>query len=311
MTHLTPKQVARAIGVSDASLKRWCDKGVIASVRTVGGHRRISMPAVMRFLQDTGRELVSPEVLGLPPNTGHGKTVMNRALSLVTQALIGGDEQALQRLVFDLLLAGHSIRDVCDKVIAPAFRDIGARWQHGELEVYQERRGVEMCLRTLSRVRDTIPDAAPEAAVAIGVSPETDPYALPTLMISLALREHGWRSENLGNNVPLRSVVVALRDLKPRLVWLSVSWIKDANEFTRDCIQLFERCQSAGASFAVGGRGLTPELRAQIRYSCYCETLEELIQFADTVVPPNPAARSSDRASTETEPAERPLEEPQ
>jgi predicted site-specific integrase-resolvase len=26
---LTPKQVARAIGVSESSLKRWCDKGVL------------------------------------------------------------------------------------------------------------------------------------------------------------------------------------------------------------------------------------------------------------------------------------------
>ncbi|MFN0136634.1 MAG: B12-binding domain-containing protein [Phycisphaerae bacterium] len=304
MTQLTPKQVARAIGVSDASLKRWCDKGIIASVRTVGGHRRIPLPAVIRFLRDTGRELVRPEVLGLPPTTGQGKTVINRAFALVAQALIDGDEQSVQRLVFDLLLAGHSIRDICDKVITPAFREIGSRWQHGDVEVYQERRGVEICLRTLSRVRDTFPEPPADAPLAIGATPETDPYTLATLMISLALQERGWRAENLGNNVPIASLMKAVQDLKPRMLWLSISWLKDAATFAVQCNQLFECCQKAGVAMAVGGHGLTADLRAQIRYSSFCDTLGHLADFADTVVMPRPVAKGDAAAATEEESSE-------
>ena len=33
---LSPKQVALALGVSEASLKRWCDKGFLDSTRTAG-----------------------------------------------------------------------------------------------------------------------------------------------------------------------------------------------------------------------------------------------------------------------------------
>ena len=76
---VSPKQLARAIQVSESSIKRWCDQGVISTVRTAGGHRRIDMPDVMRFLRDNRYDLVRPEVLGLPATTGRTAWVLDRA----------------------------------------------------------------------------------------------------------------------------------------------------------------------------------------------------------------------------------------
>ena len=50
---LTPKQVARAINVSESSVKRWCDKGVIPTQYTAGGHRRIPLSGLMEFLRSS------------------------------------------------------------------------------------------------------------------------------------------------------------------------------------------------------------------------------------------------------------------
>jgi excisionase family DNA binding protein len=61
---ITPKQVARAIGVSESSLKRWCDRGLIPTVRTAGGHRRLPISGVLSYLRETGHEMVRPELLG-------------------------------------------------------------------------------------------------------------------------------------------------------------------------------------------------------------------------------------------------------
>lgn len=63
---LTPNQVANAFGVSEASVKRWCDKGLMPTYRTAGGHRRLPVAGVVDFLRKRGLELVNPEVLGLP-----------------------------------------------------------------------------------------------------------------------------------------------------------------------------------------------------------------------------------------------------
>jgi hypothetical protein len=65
----TPKQVTRAIQVSESSVKRWCDKGVIPTHYTAGGHRRVPLSGLLDFLRSTKQQLVRPEVLGLPATT--------------------------------------------------------------------------------------------------------------------------------------------------------------------------------------------------------------------------------------------------
>ena len=82
---LTPSQVAQAIGVSEASVKRWCNKGLLASFRTIGLHRRLPIDVVIQFIRSSGRPLLRPELIGLPPATGQGQTVLPRA-----QACQGG-----------------------------------------------------------------------------------------------------------------------------------------------------------------------------------------------------------------------------
>ena len=62
----SPKELARAIGVSESSLKRWADDGLIRVTRTAGGHRRIHIAEAIRFLRETEATLVRPEILGLP-----------------------------------------------------------------------------------------------------------------------------------------------------------------------------------------------------------------------------------------------------
>ena len=60
---VSPKQVARVIGVSESSLKRWCDQGLIRMVRTAGGHRKMQISEVIRFVREHNHKLVNPELL--------------------------------------------------------------------------------------------------------------------------------------------------------------------------------------------------------------------------------------------------------
>jgi len=76
----SPKQVARAIGVSESTLKRWCDGGLIPMTKTAGGHRRIEVAAVIKFLRETGRQVVEPELLNLPVTAGKTEWTLARAV---------------------------------------------------------------------------------------------------------------------------------------------------------------------------------------------------------------------------------------
>jgi excisionase family DNA binding protein len=282
---VTPKQVAQAIGVSESSLKRWCDRGILTTVRTAGGHRRLALDDVFQFLRQSGKLLVRPELLGLPSNTGRSTTVAERARDQIGDALIAGDEDQCRRIVFDLYLAGQSACDICDRVLAPALHHIGARWQCGEVSIYRERRACETGLKTLHDLRVAIHTPSADAPVAIGGSLEWDPYSLPTAMIEVVLRELGWNATSLGTQLPTKAFVEAVRDNRPRLLWISVSCVESVPAFLEEYGLLHDVATKAGAAVVVGGRALTAEVRQQMTYSAYCDTLKHLITFASSLTP--------------------------
>jgi len=280
---LTPRQVALAIGVSEASLKRWCDKGLLPAIRTAGGHRRLPLNGVLDFLRRSGRRVVRPQVLGLPSPTGKGEANLDRGRARVRSALESGDEEQVLRLAHDLYLAGHRICDICDRVLAGAFHDLGQRWEHGDIEVYQERRGVEITRRVLHRLRMALPDVPDSAPLAFGGTLAGDPYTLASSMAEIVLREAGWRAESYGSGHPAATLRAALNDLRPRLFWLSISTIPSVEEFLLEYSSLYETAVSLGIPIAVGGRGLGEELRREMQYSAYCDTLRHLVSFARTL----------------------------
>lgn len=280
---VTPKQVAQAIGVSESSLKRWCDRGVLTTVRTAGGHRRLPLDDVFQFLRQSGQQIVRPELLGLPSNTGQSTTVAERARDQICDALVAGEEDVCRRIVFDLYLAGQSACDICDRVLAPALHDIGARWECGDVSVYRERRACETGLKILHDLRLAIRTPSADAPVAIGGSLEWDPYSLPTTMIEVVLRELGWNATSLGTQLPTNAFVEAVRDNRPRLLWISVSCVESVPAFLEEYGLLHDVATKAGAAVVVGGRALTAEVRQQMTYSAYCDTLKHLITFASSL----------------------------
>src|ERR671912_587130 len=51
---LTTKAVAKLLRVSEATVKRWADNGLLQSDKTVGGHRRFSLNAVAHLRRELG-----------------------------------------------------------------------------------------------------------------------------------------------------------------------------------------------------------------------------------------------------------------
>lgn len=281
---LTPKQVAQAINVSESSLKRWCDQGRMTAVRTAGGHRRLPLDEVFLFLRESGRQLVRPELLGLPSNTGQAAVVTGRGREQIREALISGDEQQCRRIVFDLYLAGQSACEICDRVLAPAFHDIGHRWECGEMTVYRERRACEIGFKMLHELRMAVRAPQPDAPIAIGGTLSCDPYRLPNAMIELVLRELGWQATSLGTSLPTATIGEAVLDSSPRLLWLSVSYIESVPTFLEEYAHLYRIATETVAALVVGGRALTAEIRQQMAYAAYCDTLRHLATFASSLV---------------------------
>ncbi len=288
---VSPKQVARAIGVSESSLKRWCDQGLIEVQRTAGGHRRIPVSAVVQFLRSGDYSLAHPEILGLPATAGRSDWTLERARPRLREALIGGEEEACRQILLDLYLAGHCLSTICDQGIAETFHEIGALWECGDVEVYEERRACEMCLRAVHELRHLLPPPPVDAPVAFGATLDGDPYTLAVTIAELVLRDSGWNAQSLGHMLPFATLHTAIERHAPRLLWLSLSTIRDEDSFCTEMNRLFDKAEQARTALVIGGRSLSPEIRRRIRYSSYCDTFLNLQDFAETLISATSARR--------------------
>lgn len=281
--HLTTRQVAEALSVSESSVKRWCDSGDIPTVRTVGGHRRIPLAGFMEFLEETKRQVVSPL---LPTNRLRevGTRVdpvsqVGDPKALFLQALKDGDENRCRKVLTTAYASRESIAWLADEFIMATFQTIGQQWDCGDLEIYQERRGCEICSRLLHELRRLIPEVPQNGPLAIGGAPEGDQYTLPTQIVELVLRENGWRTMNLGSNLPLPTIAAAVQQHQPRMLWLSVSHLEDQEAFVSGYAKLAEVLPKETV-VVIGGRALTDDLRPHLKYHGHCDNMQQLALFA-------------------------------
>jgi len=276
----SPAQLGPILGVSESTIKRWVDSGKLRSVKTAGGHRRIALPDLVSFLRASRRETPSLEALGLVA----GETRRGAADALTPEGLarllLGGETEAVRTLLLRQFSAGRALEEMLDRLVAPAMVEVGALWERKEIDVYQEHLATQRAGRILLELRALLPAAPASAPLALGAAPEGDPYQLPTLMAEMTLAEMGWRTVNLGPDVPVESLQLALTRHRPTLVWLSVTSRRVTPRFFAGYPRLFEAARERGAGLVLGGQGITPKLQDHLVATAFGTRLAHLKAFA-------------------------------
>lgn len=253
---LSPKQVAAAIGVSESTLKRWADEGIITATRTAGGHRRIPVAEAVRFVRETQARIVDPSILGLKDlvDTADAPAPGDRVEQMYT-VLTEGRPEGVRGLMLSMFLDGTPVSGLCDQVIVPAMRRIGELWHEQNEGVFVEHRATDLLLQGMNHLQSLIevPDDAPPA---VGGGAPGDPYLLPSLMACVALRDAGVRAVNLGPDTPAASILHAIDHCQARLAWLSVTG-SPIPTLREDVGGLVAEIAARGATLVVGGRELS------------------------------------------------------
>jgi MerR family transcriptional regulator, light-induced transcriptional regulator len=284
---VSPRLAAAALAVSESSLKRWADQGHLALVKTQGGHRRVKVAGLLEFARAHGYPIERPEMLGLPPGQTRGRPTLKPAVDELVARLVSGDEPWVRRTLIGAYAAGADLAELVDNSLAPAFAQLGHAWERGALEIYEEHRATEIALRSIAELRGLVPDPAPDAPKAFGATLEGDWYTLPLAAADLTLRALGFATTSLGAHLPARSLATAIASHRPRLVFLSLSQVSDAERLASDVNTTFEATSQVGAALVIGG-GATqdPSLCARLRFTARCETLARLRDLAGPLLPP-------------------------
>ncbi|MHC4994438.1 MAG: cobalamin B12-binding domain-containing protein [Planctomycetota bacterium] len=210
MIQFSPKQLGKALGLSESTLKRWIDAGQLNVERTVGGHRRVSQPEAIRFIRQQKLRILNPALLGLNNDLVQGSAIApdNHADAL-THMLSQNQVDDARTSILRAYLDGATLSDLFDQVLRPALYELGERWgcpgNENWAGIADEHIATEACIRAVSEIRALIPSAPDDAPRAIGMAPAGDPYILPGLMAATALAELGLNVINLGPNAPTQS----------------------------------------------------------------------------------------------------------
>jgi len=255
--YLSPRDLGRAVGLSESSVRRWADDGRLRAERTAGGHRRIARAEAVRFIRETGLELLRPDLLGFPETAASFQVGSVPAADALVAALRASDGLGARRMLVSAFLEGVPLAEICDGPIRLALRELGLLWRKGPEGIVHEHRALDACLHALMEIRSAIREP-PGAPVALGGAVEGDPYLLPSLMASVVLADVGFRAFNLGAHVPTTALLAAARVYAPVLVWRSVTPPGSGRSLRREARDLGAILGSRRPVFLLGGRGLGP-----------------------------------------------------
>lgn len=280
---LSTAAAARLLGVSVSTVKRWVDQQLLPAERTAGGHRKIRVADLLRLQSNETAALPAPAVR----RAARPKRREEPPPDALWAALRAGDQAGVRLSIAAAHQAGWPMARIADELIAPAVNRLGHEWQNGTLDVFHEHRGSQMCAEVLHELRGVLLGSADSARpLALGGTPAGDFYYVSSLLAEMVLLESGWRTVNLGPNTPLASFGRAVAELKPRLLWLSVHFVKDGRQFVTELRRLQAAVRRVGTTLIMGGPAIGPSVRAAVPDALYGEKLARLAEAAHTLHPP-------------------------
>lgn len=296
---ISPRELAQAIGVSESSLKRWADDGKIEVSRTAGGHRRIAMGEAIRFVRSIRAPLLHPEILGLTDLSEGAQRAVSAESDgqALFELLQEGRAREARGLILTWYLSGQSVVEIADGPVREAMERLGALWRHDAAGVYIEHRATDICIQAVQQLRQ-FAERDESSAVAIGGAPPGDPYLMPSILAAAALADLGWQAVNLGPDTPFESFLRAAQEQQPRLIWMSISSVRDLRETNRGVKNLAAQLGAMGIAFVIGGQAARLVDLPDDPNLSRGDTLRELVAIADNLKQTSPAlTRAAGEAS--------------
>jgi len=280
---LTTKAVAKFLRVSEATVKRWADSGLLQSDKTVGGHRRFSLSAVAHLRRDLG---IGPQADAPSRRRAQkGGKVNLPSTTQVAETLLRGDEKEAGALLVEAYLNGATLTTLFDQTITEAMHQIGDLWFAGRITVADEHLATRVVFSALQTLSGVMMPVQPTGFKAICCGIEGDLHELPVQLARIILESEGWEAQSLGPNTPLFALSEMVGRQRPQLVCISARSILDLDRATAEYNQLRKITGKFGVSVVTGGEGFRdPVSRQRFRSEFYAENFTGLLKFVRTLI---------------------------
>lgn len=277
--NLTTKEVARLLQVSEATVKRWADDGLLQSSKTAGGHRRFSTQSIASLRREkgiaAGPTLPSPKKRRAPSISSSEK---------FKELILRGEEKEAAALLIHGYMEGQALSTLFDKTITEAMHEVGELWFRGTITIADEHLASRVVLNALQQMKGVVASAGPSGMKAICCSIEGDLHELPVHLAEIILETEGWDTRNLGPNTPLFSLREMVTQQRPQLVCICARSIADLDRATAEYAQLRKVTTKLKASVVIGGEGFRdPAILQRFPSELYADSFATLTKFVKSL----------------------------
>ena len=257
------RELSRRVGVSTDLLRKWEQRYAVLSPQRTAGNQRL----YSRVDEARARVMVRHVRGGMPAAQAAELAISTRfriAPTATATASAGipqvaqtttGMQAALERYdettadqALETLLRISPATTVIGEILLPYLRDIGERWQHGQLSVAQEHFATAFIhSRLLGLARGWDRGLGPRALLAC---PPDEQHTLGLIAFGIALHQTGWRITYLAADTPIPMIAEVAASIAPRVIVISAT---TPDHLTLALPQLHELCPHD--TIAIAGAG--------------------------------------------------------
>ena len=266
-------ELSRRVGVSDHVLRAWENRyGLLTPVRSSGGFRLYSDGDERRVRRmqfhlaqglsaaEAARSAIAEARTGASAISvsldGTDRLELDELARSLQRALDDFDEGAAQT-VLDRLLSDFTLATTLRDVVVPYLRQLGERWERGEITIAQEHFASNVIRGRLAGLARGWGDGhGPRAIVAC---PPDELHDLPLLIFGIVLNRTGWRVDYFGASTPIDELVQAAGRSRPDLVVVAATTTDRFTAILGELTQL-----AAVAPLALAGAGATQHMADEI-----------------------------------------------
>jgi len=276
--NLTTREVAKLLLVSEATVKRWADDGLLLPKKTKGGHRRFSIQSIARLRREQGIARVAQS-----PTKRVAKGIISAELPSpenFSEALLSDNEAEATATLIDAYLKGHALATLFDTTITKAMHRVGDLWFNGTITIADEHLATRVMLSALQKLRSIVVPVQTTGLQAVCCGIEGDLHELPIHLAEIIFESEGWDISNLGPNTPLFTLRDMVARKKPDLVCISARSIVDLDRATTEYAQLRKIIEKINGTTILGGEGFRDSnLRQRFPAEYYAESFGALTEF--------------------------------
>lgn len=274
---LKTKELAKILGVSEATIKNWSREGLLKFHKTIGGHRRFPIEEILKFI----KENKITDLAGFSNADVNTLTYIifedyEQLSKQLLDYMLNRSQKEVENLI-KIILFSFGVIEAFDLIISKSLFELGILWEKGEISVDQEHIASSKVIESIINLKNLFSFKKKKKIKFMITSLEGDIHEIPLRIIDFILNYEGYDVVYIGSNTPYSDIIKAIEREKPKFLIISAVYVVDNKKFEKSINILDESCNKINCILFLGGPmyGKKPNLNRKI-YTSYGELLKDI-----------------------------------